>query len=156
MPKEIERKFLVLDQSYKQIAQGVLYRQGYLSFHPSIRIRIIGQQALLTIKGAATGISRSEYEYEIPLQDGLEMLNDLCRGPIIEKYRYKFEYNGFTWEIDEFLKDNEGLVVAEIELEYEDQAFDKPPFIGEEVTHDARYRNSNLVKHPYNTWGGNV
>lgn len=156
MPKEIERKFLVLDQSYKQLAKGVLYRQGYLSSHPTVRIRIIDQKALLTIKGAATGISRSEFEYEIPLQDGLEMVSHLCRGPVIEKYRYKIEYEGFTWEIDEFLKDNEGLVVAEIELEYEEQVFSKPPFIGEEVTHDRRYRNSSLVNRPYNTWGGNA
>jgi len=152
MYKEIERKFLVLDQSYQQFAQGVLYRQGYLSFHPSVRIRIIGQKALLTVKGPTTGISRSEFEYEIPLQDGLEMLNELCSNPIIEKYRYKFDYNGFTWEIDEFLGDNEGLVVAEIELEQKDQVFDKPPFIGEEVTHDKRYRNSYLVQHPFKTW----
>lgn len=152
MSKEIERKYLVLDQSYKQHAKGVLYRQGYLSFHPSVRIRIIGQRALLTIKGASTGISRSEFEYEIPLQDGFEMLRDLCRGPVIEKYRYKMEYRGFTWEIDEFLKDNEGLVVAEIELENEEQTFDKPPFIGEEVTFDKRYRNSSLVSNPYKTW----
>lgn len=156
MPKEIERKFLVLDQSYRQLAKGVLYRQGYLSSNPTVRIRIIDQQALLTIKSPATGISRSEFEYEIPLQDGLEMVSHLCRGPVIEKYRYKIEYEGFTWEIDEFLKDNEGLVVAEIELNYEEQVFSKPPFIGEEVTHDRRYRNSSLVNRPYNTWGKNA
>ncbi len=153
MPKEIERKFLVLDQSYKQLAEGILYQQGYLSFRPSVRIRIIGQKALLTIKGATTGISRSEFEYEIPLQDGLNMLQELCRMAVIEKYRYKVEYKGFTWEIDEFLNDNEGLVLAEIELESEDQAFDKPPFIGEEVSYDRRYRNSSLVSKPYSTWG---
>ncbi|NLO40497.1 MAG: CYTH domain-containing protein [Ruminiclostridium sp.] len=152
MPKEIERKFLVLDQSYKQLAEGVLYRQGYLSFHPSVRIRIIGQKALLTIKGTTTGISRSEFEYEIPLQDGLNILQELCKGSVIEKYRYKVEYKGFTWEIDEFLKENEGLVVAEIELKSEDQAFDKPPFIGEEVSYDRRYRNSSLISKPYSTW----
>jgi CYTH domain-containing protein len=152
MAKEIERKFLVLDQTYKQHAKGVFYQQGYLSFKPSVRIRIIGPKALLTIKGAATGISRSEFEYEVPLQDGLEMLRELCKGPIIEKYRYKMEYKGFIWEIDEFLKDNEGLIVAEIELDHEDQEFEKPPFVGEEVSHDKRYRNSSLVSHPYNTW----
>lgn len=152
MAKEIERKFLVSDQTFKQYAKGVFYQQGYVSFKPSVRVRIIGDKAMLTIKGASTGISRSEFEYEIPLQDGLEMLRDLCKGPIIEKYRYKVEYKGFVWEIDEFLKDNKGLVVAEIELEHEEQAFEKPPFVGDEVTYDKRYRNSSLVSNPYSSW----
>lgn len=152
MAKEIERKFLVKDLSFKKSSDGILYQQGYLSSKPSVRVRIIGHKAILTIKGASTGITRSEYEYEIPLQDGKEMLRDLCRKPIIEKYRYKVEYEGFTWEIDEFLNENEGLVVAEIELEYEDQPFPKPAFIGEEVSLDTRYRNSSLVKHPYSSW----
>lgn len=152
MAKEIERKFLVLDQTYKQYAKGVYYRQGYLSSNPSVRVRIIDQEAFLTIKGATTGFSRSEFEYRIPYEDGLEMLQELSKKPIIEKYRYKMEYAGFIWEIDEFLSENEGLIVAEIELEAEDQEFQKPPFIGEEVTFDKRYRNSSLVSNPYRNW----
>lgn len=152
MAKEIERKFLVTDQSFKQFSEGVLYQQGYLSFRPSVRVRIIGQKALLTIKGPSTGISRSEYEYEIPLHDGIEMLRELCKKPIIEKFRYKLEYGGFTWEIDEFIGDNKGLIVAEIELKNEEQAFQKPSFVGEEVSHDGKYRNSSLVNHPYSQW----
>ncbi len=152
MAKEIERKFLVLDQTYKQHAKGVYYQQGYLSSRPSVRVRIIDKEAFLTIKGVATGFSRSEYEYQIPYKDGIEMLQELCKRPIIEKYRYKMEYAGFIWEIDEFLKDNEGLVVAEIELETKNQKFHKPPFIGEEVTFDIRYRNSSLVSNPYKNW----
>lgn len=152
MAKEIERKFLVLDQTYKQYAEGVYYQQGYLASKPSVRVRIIDKEAFLTIKGAATGFSRSEYEYRIPYEDGLEMLHELCQKPIIEKYRYKVEYAGFIWEIDEFLKENEGLVVAEIELETEEQEFQKPPFIGEEVTFDKRYRNSSLVSNPFKSW----
>lgn len=152
MAKEIERKFLVLDQTYKQYAKGVYYRQGYLSSNPSVRVRIIDQEAFLTIKGATTGFSRSEFEYRIPYEDGLEMLQELSKKPIIEKYRYKMEYAGFIWEIDEFLSENEGLIVAEIELEAEDQEFQKPPFIGEEVTFDKRYRNSSLVSNPYKNW----
>lgn len=152
MAKEIERKFLVKDSCFKQMAKGILYRQGYLSSKPTVRIRIIGTKALLTIKGASTGITRSEYEYEIPLQDGLEMLQKLCKKPIIEKYRYMLECDGFTWEIDEFLNENEGLIVAEIELAHENQVFTKPSFIGEEVSDDPRYRNSSLVNHPYKRW----
>ncbi len=152
MAKEIERKFLVLDQTYKQYAEGVYYQQGYLASKPSVRVRIIDKEAFLTIKGAATGFSRSEYEYRIPYEDGLEMLHELCQKPIIEKYRYKVEYAGFIWEIDEFLGDNAGLVVAEIELNAETQLFDSPPWLGKEVSGDARYYNSNLTQHPYSQW----
>lgn len=152
MPIEIERKFLVKDLSFKQNAEAVLYQQGYISFHPTVRVRVIGQKALLTVKGARTGISRPEYEYEIPIEDGTEMLHNLCRKPIIEKYRYKLEYEGLVWEIDEFLGENQGLIVAEIELDNEAQEFHKPAFIGDEVTYDKRYRNSSLVNHPYSSW----
>ncbi|WHH57806.1 CYTH domain-containing protein [Petroclostridium sp. X23] len=154
MAKEIERKYLVKDLSFKQLSKGVLYKQGYLSTDPkaTVRIRVIGQQAFIAIKGADNGISRIEYEYEIPFDDADKMIGELCHQPIIEKYRYKIEYKGFVWEIDEFLGDNEGLVVAEIELSREDEEFMKPDFVGDEVTHDYRYRNSNLVDNPYKSW----
>ncbi len=152
MGKEIERKFLVKDMSFKNMANGILCRQGYLGTKPTVRVRIIGDSAYLTIKGAAMGISRDEYEYQIPLRDADEMLSNLCRKPIIEKYRYIIDYEGFTWEIDEFLGENEGLVVAEIELNDDNQEFIKPDFIGIEVTHDSKYRNSNLVWNPYKNW----
>jgi len=154
MAKEIERKFLVKDLSFKSLARGILFRQGYLSKDSGItvRVRIVEDRAYLTIKGPSTGFSRLEYEYDIPVKDADEMLEKLCRKPIIEKYRYKVEYKGFTWEIDEFLKENEGLIVAEIELESEDQDFPVPGFIGEEVTFDRRYRNSYLASHPYKSW----
>ncbi len=152
MSKEIERKFLIKNPSFKQNTTGILYKQGYLSARPTVRVRIADRKALITIKGMDNGVSRSEYEYEIPLKDAEEMLQDLCKKPIIEKYRYKYEYKGFLWEIDEFLNENKGLVIAEIELENEKQVFPKPDFIGDEVTFDYRYRNSNLVNHPYKDW----
>lgn len=154
MANEIERKFLVKDFSFKKLSKGTLFKQGYLSADSkaTVRVRVAGDKAYLTIKGPSTGFSRSEYEYEIPVKDADEMLENLCSKPIIEKYRYKLEYKGFVWEIDEFLNDNAGLIVAEIELESEDQDFPVPDFIGEEVTFDHRYRNSYLVFHPYKSW----
>jgi adenylate cyclase len=154
MAIEIERKYLVKDLSFKELSTGVLYKQGYLSKESmnTVRVRIIAHKGLITIKGPSTGISRSEYEFEIPINDAEEMMENMCTKPIIQKNRYTYEYKGFTWEIDEFLQENEGLVVAEIELENENQLFAKPDFIGEEVTDDYRYRNSNLVLHPYKTW----
>lgn len=154
MAKEIERKFLVKDLSFKKLSTGVLYKQGYLSIdsNVTVRIRVVEDKAYLTIKGKSTGISQPEYDYEIPLKDANEMLLNLCNKPIIKKYRHTLEHEGFVWEIDEFLEENEGLIVAEIELESEDQDFSKPEFIGDEVTYDFRYKNSNLANHPYKTW----
>lgn len=154
MPKEIERKFLVKDLSFKALSTGILFKQGYISVKSktTVRIRIVGDRGFITIKGPSAGISRSEYEYEIPVKDADEMLKDLCSKPIIEKYRYTLEYEGFIWEIDVFSKENEGLIVAEIELDSENQEFPKPDFIGEEVTYDHMYQNSNLVCHPYKSW----
>jgi len=154
MAKEIERKFLVKNMSFKEKSTGVLYRQGYLSADSkaAIRVRAVGSKAYLTIKGMRSGISRLEYEYEIPIKDADEIFNNLCIKPIIQKYRYTVCHEGYTWEIDEFLDENEGLVVAEIELQSEEERFPKPDFIGEEVTYDFRYLNSNLVNHPYKTW----
>jgi CYTH domain-containing protein len=154
MAREIERRFLVKNMSFKEKSTGILYRQGYLSTDPkaAIRVRTIGSKAFLTIKSTHNGISRLEYEYEIPLKDADEILLDLCKKPIIKKYRYTLCYEGFTWEIDEFMDDNEGLIIAEIELQNEEEQFPKPDFIGKEVTYDFRYLNSNLVNHPYKMW----
>lgn len=154
MAKEIERRFLVKNTSFREKSTGILYRQGYLSTDPKavVRVRTASNKAFISIKGARSGISRSEFEYEIPFEDADEIMRDLCKKPIIKKYRYMINYKGYTWEIDEFLDENEGLIIAEVELEYEEEPFPKPDFIGEEVTHDSRYLNSNLVNHPYKTW----
>jgi CYTH domain-containing protein len=136
------------------MAEGRLYRQGYLSLqHQSIvRVRVANNKGYITVKGAVSGIEKKEYEYEIPVTDANEMIDTLCNKPIIEKYRYTLLYKGFTWEIDEFMGENEGLVLAEIELQRPDQKFKIPDWIGEEVTSDMRYYNSNLVNHPYSKW----
>jgi adenylate cyclase len=120
-----------------------------------VRVRIAGEQGFLTIKGKTQGISRLEFEYEIPLADAHTLLTELCEKPLIEKYRYLLDYEGFTWEIDEFLGDNAGLIVAEIELKSENQAFVQPDWLGEEVSHDPRYLNANLIRNPYKNWQQN-
>ena len=154
MAKEIERKFLVAGDEWKKLAQGTHFRQGYLSTvkERTVRVRTIDDKGYLTIKGITVGATRLEYEYDIPASDANEMLADLCEKPIIEKHRYKIAFDGLTWEVDEFHGENEGLVVAEVELTSEDQQFEKPSWIGEEVTSDPRYYNSNLIAHPYTTW----
>ena len=150
MAKEIERKFLVINNDYKKGTDGTLYKQGYLSTNPqrTVRIRTVENRGYLTIKGPSTGAVRSEYEYSIPYDDAEELLL-LCEKPLIEKYRYLVLYKGNTWEVDEFFGENEGLVIAEIELESEDQLFELPSWAGTEVTSDPRYYNSNLVKIPF-------
>jgi len=154
MAQEIERKYLVSGEAWKHLAEGTHYRQGYLSTDPerTVRVRIIGERGYLTIKGISVGISRPEYEYEIPIPDAKELLERLCEKPIVEKERYKIAFGGLVWEVDEFLGVNEGLVIAEVELESADQAIDLPPWVGEEVSGDLRYFNSHLVNHPYSTW----
>lgn len=154
MAKEIERKFLVKDDAWRALAQGTHYRQGYLNSvkERTVRIRTINDKAFLTIKGPTIGVTRQEYEYEIPHADCIQMLEHLAEKPIIEKNRYKIPYEGLTWEIDEFLGVNAGLIVAEVELNDENQVFNKPEWIGEEISADPRYFNSNLVKNPYTTW----
>jgi adenylate cyclase len=154
MGVEIERKFLVRDDRWKALGQGVLLRQGYLSSAPEriVRVRIEGETAVLTIKGRTSGATRGEWEYPIPLADAQAFLDSLCERPLIEKRRYRIPYEGMLWEIDEFLGENAGLVVAEIELAAEDQAFSKPDWVGEEVTHDPRYFNANLLRNPYAKW----
>ena len=154
MGKEIERKFLVGTDAWKSLAQGTAYRQGYLNSakERTVRIRTIDTKAFLTIKGVTVGATRSEYEYEIPLEDCNAMLDALAEKPIIEKKRYKIPFEGLIWEIDEFFGVNAGLIVAEVELESEGQAFRKPEWVVQEVTADPRYFNSNLIKHPYTKW----
>ena len=154
MAREIERKFLLRTEDWRGLAPGRAYVQGYLSGNEacSVRVRIAENTATLTIKGATIGAGRHEFEYAIPLADARQMLATLARKPLIEKTRYAIEHKGFYWEIDEFHGKNQGLVVAEIELEYEDQAFERPVWIGEEVTGDPRYYNANLVRVPYSAW----
>ena len=154
MGVEIERKFLLTGTEWKQLAVGTAYRQGYLNSvkERTVRVRTINDNGFLTIKGVSVGATRLEYEYEIPLEDAQALLNELCEKPLIEKNRYKVDFGGFIWEIDEFFGENDGLIVAEIELESEDQTFDKPEWVGEEVTGDSRYFNSNLIKNPYSKW----
>jgi CYTH domain-containing protein len=154
MGKEIERKFLLKSDAWRALATGTAYRQGYLNSakERTVRIRTVGDKAFLTIKGISVGVTRAEYEYPIPFDDCNAMLDNLAEKPLIEKKRYKIAAGGFIWEIDEFFGENQGLIVAEVELASEDQAFEKPPWIGDEVSGDPRYFNSNLIKHPYSRW----
>jgi adenylate cyclase len=154
MAKEIERKFLVVGEEWKRGVPGIAYRQGYLSTvkERTVRVRTVGDKGFLTIKGVTVGVSRSEFEYSIPAEDADALLNDLCEKPLIEKNRYKIQHAGLTWEIDEFFGENEGLVVAEVELKDEHQAIERPVWVGAEVSGDPRYFNSNLIKTPYSRW----
>lgn len=151
---EIERKFLVKDYSFKELALGETYRQGYICSEHSrtVRIRVCNNKGFITIKGKTTGITRLEYEYEIPVGQAEELLNNICEKPLIDKLRYKIKYEGFIWEVDEFFGENEGLIVAEIELTEENIDFPKPDWIDQEVSSDYRYSNSNLTKNPYKYW----
>ena len=156
MGQEIERKFLVVGETWRGLASGETYRQGYLcgAKERTVRVRVAGERAFLTIKGLTVGAARTEYEYEIPVADGQAMLDDLAQKPLIEKIRHKIPYGGLIWEVDEFLGDNAGLIVAEVELSEENQAFTKPEWIGKEVTDDPRYFNSNLARRPFRRWQG--
>nr|WP_248287203.1 CYTH domain-containing protein [Massilia antarctica] len=151
---EIERKFLLAGDAWRALGEPVLLRQGYLSTNPdrTVRVRIEGDKASLTIKGRSEGATRGEWEYPIALLDANELLDRLCERPMIEKYRRRIAFAGNVWEVDEFVGANAGLMFAEIELASEDQPFDKPDWIGEEVTHDKRYFNSSLIKLPYSAW----
>ena len=155
MAIEIERKYLVKDESWQAHADaGVFYSQGYISSDPrsSVRVRIAGQNAWLNIKSATTPIRRLEFEYPIPLHDAREMLEKLCADPPVEKVRYHVEYAGRVWEVDVFEGANAGLVIAEIELDDEQEPFESPPWLGDEVSHDPRYYNMNLARLPYSRW----
>lgn len=151
---EIERKFLVRGDAWRALGEPVLLRQGYLSSSAArvVRVRIEGGQGVLTVKGPNAGASRGEWEYPIPLADAAQLLDSLCEQPLIEKYRRRIEFDGMVWEVDEFLGANAGLLVAEIELLSEDQPFTKPDWIGDEVTGQAQYYNSSLIRHPYSLW----
>jgi CYTH domain-containing protein len=152
MSTEIERKFLVVGNDWKS-GTGVPFSQGYLNADKqrTVRVRIAGNKGFLTIKGMTQGISRAEFEYEIPVADAEQLLK-LCDGPLIQKVRYLVSYKGSLWEVDEFFGDNAGLVVAEIELESEAQLFERPDWVGKEVSDDVRYFNSSLAKHPFSQW----
>jgi adenylate cyclase len=151
---EIERKFLLVGDAWRTLGEPVLLRQGYLSSDPErvVRVRIEGEQGTLTIKGKSVGATRGEWEYPVPLADANELLDRLCQQPLIEKYRRRIAFAGYVWEVDEFLGANLGLMFAEIELASEDEQFDKPDWIGAEVTDDPRYFNSSLIRHPYSSW----
>lgn len=155
MAQEIERKFLVKLDAWRPRGPGTLYRQGYLCSQKErvVRVRIAGDQAMLTIKGVTVGLTRSEFEYPVPVDDAVVMLDTLCERPQIEKHRHIEVLAGKTWEVDVFHGENEGLVIAELELSSETETFEKPPWVGEDVSSDPRYFNSSLAKNPYSTWG---
>ncbi len=152
---EIERKFLVTGVGWKEHADARRYRQAYLSTDKQrvVRVRVVDGDAWLTIKGQTSGISRLEFEYPIPVSDAEVMLQSLCHQPVIDKTRYRVRHADHTWEIDEFHGANEGLVVAEIELDSEEERFERPEWLEEEVSGDPRYFNSNLIAHPFREWG---
>jgi len=154
MAKEIERKFRIKSDAWRSLAVGTRYRQGYLSTakERTVRVRTVGEKGYLTVKGITVNAARVEYEYEIPVRDADEMLDALCERPLIEKTRYVIEFGGLAWEIDEFEGENQGLIVAEVELHDVEQAIDLPEWVGEEVTGDPRYFNSNLIAHPFSHW----
>ncbi|EDZ61645.1 adenylate cyclase [Sulfurimonas gotlandica GD1] len=155
MALEIERKFLIDIDKLPILANGYDIKQGYIQTKDktAVRVRVKGDEAFLTIKGESVGATRLEYEYAIPVVDANEMLDMLCGKPIIDKTRYLLKHKNHLWEIDIFHKENEGLIVAEVELESEDESVELPEWIVKEVTEDARYYNSNLLEHPYSQWG---
>lgn len=157
MPSEIERKFLLQDESWRAQARcSMRIRQGYIigSAKASVRVRVSGDSAWLTVKSATEGVSRAEFNYEIPASDAEQLIDTLCARPLIEKTRHFVDHGGRCWEIDVFEGDNAGLVVAEVELASEDERFELPPWAGEEVSDDPRYYNASLVNLPYSRWKG--
>ena len=153
MAVEIERKFRTKGVDFLANQEGERLTQGYLSHDPraTVRLRVQGDRAWLTIKGKTHGASRSEFEYPIPT-DAHAMLKEMCPQGVIDKTRYRIQVGEHVWEVDEFHGDNQGLVVAEVELDSEDQPFERPPWLGEEVTDDPRYYNSALSRTPYGQW----
>lgn len=154
MSREIERKYLVTGDEWRALGTATQIRQGYLSTvkERTVRIRVVGDAAYLTIKGITQGATRTEFEYPIPVPDAHQMLDELCERPLIEKTRHVVVVGGMVWEVDEFAGANDGLTIAEVELEYEDQAFEIPDWVGAEVTSDPRYFNANLIDRPFSTW----
>ncbi len=157
MALEIERKYLIDLEKIGTLENGVRIKQGYLSTNKDavVRVRVKNDKAYLTIKGSNSGIARLEFEYEIPLNEANEMLEKLCQKPVIDKTRYLIKHDIHTWEVDIFYGDNEGLVVAEVELSSEDEHINLPIWVKEEVSHDDRYFNSNLMKLPFKDWEEN-
>jgi len=161
MAKEIERKFLVTSDSWRTLptgdpTPGKPYCQGYIATAQagqSVRVRIAGDQGFLTLKGPAKGITRAEFEYPIPVDEAQDMLEMLCKRPFIQKIRYCLPLGDVVWEIDEFEGENAGLIVAEVELRSEAQPFERPEWLGAEVSGQVRYYNGSLVTNPYMTWG---
>ena len=153
MGTEIERKFLV-DPTWQPRDAGTLYKQGYLNSAKErvVRVRIAGAEAKLTIKGPSVGITRPEFEYAITLADAQTMLDELCEQPLVEKTRHLEQHAGHSFEVDVFAGANQGLVIAELELASADELFEKPSWLGADVSHDARYFNSNLMRKPFSTW----
>jgi adenylate cyclase len=153
-PVEIERKFLVCSDEWREGAQGETICQGYLNSakERTVRVRISGDKALLTIKGLKINLTCPEFEYEIPVTEANQMLDELCERSLLKKTRYKVLHDGKTWEVDEFHGDNDGLVVAEIELDSEDEIIKPPEWVGTEVTEDPKYFNSSLISKPFSTW----
>ena len=154
MGTEIERKFLLKNDGWRGLGAGKRYRQGYLSTvkERTVRVRTAGDKGYFTVKGITVGDKRPEYEYEIPLSDANEMLDQLCERPLVEKIRYRIPQGPVVWEVDEFEGDNRGLITAEVELKEENQSVTLPDWIGQEVTGDPRYFNANLVAKPFTTW----
>lgn len=154
MAQEIERKFLVSNDNWRNLAKPSLLRQAYLSAEDGriVRIRVEDKSAWLTIKSKTTGISRGEWEYPIPLEEANQLLSEVCLQPVLEKHRYRIPLDGLIWEVDEFLGVNAPLVVAEVELNSELQTFTKPDWLGDEVSYDRRYANAALISHPYSVW----
>lgn len=151
---EIERKFLVKSGRWKPQQPGTKFMQGYLNSDPdrTVRVRLAGERGFLTVKGRSRGSVRAEFEYEIPAADAMQLLDQLVLKPAIVKTRYLVKSGTHTWEIDVFERENAGLIVAEIELTTEDEPFEKPDWVGDEVTDDHRYQNSSLASKPYNSW----
>lgn len=157
MATEIEYKFLICNERWRsQVDRSVRMRQGYLTSDTrcSVRVRVADNQGFLNIKSGTLGIQRSEYEYPIPLAEAEEILDTLCERPLLEKIRHYVRFGEHLWEIDEFAGDNAGLIVAEVELDHPDEPFARPDWLGEDVSHDIRYYNSQLARHPYRTWAG--
>ena len=154
MAIETERKFLLANDGWRGLAPGKHYRQGYLNGREgaTVRVRTVGDIGYLTIKGPTVNTSRLEYEYPIPVEDAVEMLDKLTVSTVVEKVRYAIPFAGFVGEVDEFLGDNLGLVIAGIELAHPEQPFSLPPWIGVEVTGDPRYYNSYLARTPFTRW----
>ena len=157
MALEIERKYLIDLEKIGTLENGIRIKQGYLSTDKNavVRVRVKNDKAYLTIKGSNSGIARLEFEYEIPLDEANEMIEKLCQKPVIDKTRYIINHENHTWEVDVFYGDNEGLVVAEVELSSEDEHINLPSWVKEEVSHDDRYFNSNLMKLPFTDWKEN-